>query len=354
MSLKIGSVELFMGPRQAGAPDDLEKVIVDFISGAGRRLDIAVQELDSRPIADAIIAARQRKVTVRLVLEGDYLSSSRWRADPYASGGSHEPNREIHSAMLRTAINVKSDFNTKIFHQKFIVRDYDTVLTGSTNFTHTGVTGNLNHLVVIEDSDIAKIYSREFREIMQGHFGKLNEGHDAKPPEKTISGIPTKVLFAPDHSPEMEIMKQMLKARRRIDFAVFTFSQSSGIDDAMLSAAGGGIKIKGAVDGLSSNSSWAATHQLVGAPNISLFNVPKQATVNKLHHKLMVIDERVVIVGSFNYTGPANRLNDENIIILGNLRDDVSPSSKNSQERLGKYALDEIERISRQFGRLIT
>ena len=36
----------------------------------------------------------------------------------------------------------------------------------------------------------------------------------------------------------------------------------------------------------------------------------------------MVIDERVVIGGSFNYTGPANRLNDENIFVLGDLEDD--------------------------------
>ena len=42
-----------------------------------------------------------------------------------------------------------------------------------------------------------------------------------------------KPLFAPRHGPEMEIMKQMLKASESIDFAMFTFAQSSGIDDAM-------------------------------------------------------------------------------------------------------------------------
>jgi hypothetical protein len=31
----------------------------------------------------------------------------------------------------------------------------------------------------------------------------------------------------------MEIMKQMLKAKTSIDFAMFTFAQSSGIDDTM-------------------------------------------------------------------------------------------------------------------------
>lgn len=35
----------------------------------------------------------------------------------------------------------------------------------------------------------------------------------------------------------------------------------------------------------------------------------------------MVLDQRVVIAGSFNYTGPATKLNDEKIIILGHLEE---------------------------------
>ena len=31
----------------------------------------------------------------------------------------------------------------------------------------------------------------------------------------------------------------------------------------------------------------------------------------------MVIDERIVVAGSFNYTEPANDYNDENIFVLG-------------------------------------
>jgi phosphatidylserine/phosphatidylglycerophosphate/cardiolipin synthase-like enzyme len=31
----------------------------------------------------------------------------------------------------------------------------------------------------------------------------------------------------------------------------------------------------------------------------------------------MVIDDAVVVAGSFNYTGPANEYNDENIFVIG-------------------------------------
>ena len=39
--------------------------------------------------------------------------------------------------------------------------------------------------------------------------------------------------------------------------------------------------------------------------------------LRKLHHKLMVIDETIVVAGSFNYTQPANDYNDENLFVLG-------------------------------------
>ena len=54
--------------------------------------------------------------------------------------GEHEPNRILHDAILRAKIKVNSDYNPKIFHQKFIVCEMvNLVLTGSTNFTNTGV-----------------------------------------------------------------------------------------------------------------------------------------------------------------------------------------------------------------------
>ena len=120
MASKVGDIELYMGPQEVGGPDDLRKAIVDFIDGATKRLDIAVQELESMEIAQAVIRARQRKVVVRLVLEGDYLSVRRAVPNPFGSRGTNELNRLIHDDILRSNINVKSDFNSSIFHQKFL------------------------------------------------------------------------------------------------------------------------------------------------------------------------------------------------------------------------------------------
>ena len=240
MAIKVGKVELHVGPRRISSTlDNLEEVIVEFIDGAKKRLEIAVQELENRAIAQALVKARQRKVLVKLVVEQDYLRASPPFSDPWTpSGKRNEENRLIHDAVLRANIDVKSDYNSKIFHQKFIIRDRTSLLTGSTNFTATGTESNLNHVVIVHDEKVAKIYAKEFREIQRGHFGKLSEGHDPAPLDVTVSDVPIRVLFAPDHSPEMEIMKQMMKARKRIDFAIFTFARSSGLDDTMMDTRG--------------------------------------------------------------------------------------------------------------------
>lgn len=351
MSVKAANdqIEIYMGPQELGAPDNLKDTIVNFIGGATKTLDIAVQEVDCRDIADALIAARKKNVRVRIVLEADYLIAKKRQSAPWTPGGSHEPNREIHNALLRSKAWVRSDFNPDIFHQKFIIRDRSSVLTGSTNFTDTGVTKNLNHLVIVHDDRVVKAYQREFNDIRKGRFGKQGQT-PAKPPEILIHGVRVKPLFAPDHNPEMEIMKQMAKAQKSIDFAIFTFSKSSGIDDQMKKVGQAGIKIRGAMDGGMANQSWAASHSLIGAQNISLWRVDKTAKLGKLHHKLMVLDGRVVVIGSFNYTGPANVTNDENIMIIGDL-ECPDPTITAEEEKIGACALKEIDRIREDHGK---
>jgi hypothetical protein len=161
-----GKIEAYVGPPGLGAADDLEAVIVEFIGGARERLDIAVQELDSEVIARAILAASWRGVRVTLFLEQDYLRSVLKRdSDGVPLAPKPKPgetpadalervqwladetdlaeNRRILGALLRSDVEVRGDFNPKIFHQKFIVRDYrgnaqptSALLAGSANFTH--------------------------------------------------------------------------------------------------------------------------------------------------------------------------------------------------------------------------
>lgn len=351
MAIKVGDIQLFMGSKELNAPDNLLQVVVDYIDNAKKKLLIAIQEIDNREITEAIIRAKKRDVIVKIVVEGDYLKEKKVIYDSFKLIGENEANRVLQNALLRTSIDVRSDYNEGIFHQKFIVRDSKAILTGSTNFTDTDTSVNLNNILIIDNSDIAKQFENEYKEIQQGHFGKLNEGHDEKPAEVEVSKIRIKTLFAPDHNPEMEIMKQIAKAKNRVDFAIFTFAQSSGIDDQLVFAKKANIKINGALFSSQANQKWASTKILSDA-GITFSIVPgekaKGSRLRKLHHKIMVIDEQLVITGSFNYTGAANKLNDENIIVIGDL-DSIDEESIVNQKKIAKFVLSEIERIIRDF-----
>ncbi|MGH3483195.1 MAG: phospholipase D-like domain-containing protein [Nocardioidaceae bacterium] len=359
MGVSVGGLDLYTGPKTLGATDDLDAVIREFIGEAKHSLDLAVQEVDSRSIADSVLAARKRGVRVRLILEGDYLVEERPETDPWAAVGEFEENRVIYAAMLRAGIRVVTDLNPEIFHQKFAVRDAGqstaALLTGSTNFTRTdtgtnpiasGIDGgnNLNHVVVLHGQSAAGQYLAEFERMWTGTFGELHERHEAQPREFRLGGIRIKPLFAPRHGPEMEIMKQMLKASDRIDFAMYTFAQSSGIDDTMIRLAGGGLSIRGVLDRTQGGQEWAATEPLKDS-GVALFVNASGNGVRKVHHKLMVLDRRVTIVGSFNYTAPATTLNDENIIVLGDLGEPTTGAAETAQRHIAAHALAEIDRI---------
>jgi phosphatidylserine/phosphatidylglycerophosphate/cardiolipin synthase-like enzyme len=380
-----GKIEAFVGPQELGAADNLETVIVKFIDEAEHRLYIAVQELDSREIAKAIIRARWRKVVVRMVLEQDYLMDEKvpraevhplegeseadaiervqWTEPAGTPDGVYRDNRIILSALLRNNVDVRSDYNPTIFHQKFIIRDYypedqktskrnknAALLTGSTNFTYTDTHLNLNHVIIFYDPRITADYSVEFQQIWSGTFGVMRDRHRPEPDIYLLNGVPVKVLFAPDHTPELEIMKQMMKSINRIDFAIFTFSGSSGVDDALTLAHRAGREINGVLDPGQGNQKWSATKWLL-EEGIKLYYPNKRgefAQFRKLHHKLMVIDRAIVVSGSMNYTDKANLVNDENIFVLGSPYPELKDVGKVDAERcaaLADFFRAEIDRI---------
>jgi phosphatidylserine/phosphatidylglycerophosphate/cardiolipin synthase-like enzyme len=367
-----GKIDAYVGPKELGAADDLEAAIVDFIAGADSSLDIAVQELESEPIAQAVLDARWRGVSVRMFLEQDYLLSSKLPSARPKAGEDEaaaiaraqwtearrpadlKTNRDIFGALLRSNVDVKADYNPDIFHQKFAIRDYRgkssekaALLTGSANWTTTDTHKNFNHVIVFHDYRICREYEREFTEIRTGSFGRRQHGE--VPTAVSLDGIPVKILFAPDHTPELEIIKQMLKSEKRVDFAIFTFSGSSGIDDAMIMLQAAKRRVRGVLDPSQGRQSWAATPWLHDK-KVEVYFPKAQPGFGKLHHKLMVIDEAIVVAGSLNYTAPANEYNDENIFVLGSPYPDLpkregGPVDPDACSALANYFRAEIDRI---------
>ena len=174
-------------------------------------------------------------------------------------------------------------------------------------------------------------------------FGRDVAGRNDHPAEVDLDGVRFKVCFAPDHNPEMELAKQINKARKEIDFAIFTFSKSSALDEALIMARRAKVKVKGAMDGMQANQDWAPTQDLLNA-GCKLRQVRKGGKVNKMHHKMMVVDDRALVIGSMNYTGPANKVNDENIVVIS------SADASGAALPLIEGARAEIRRIYKDHG----
>ena len=265
-----GAIDCFCGPDDLGGPDDLEAAIVAFIGATEKSLDIAVQELDSFAIAEAVIRKRLDGASVRILLNRSYLTDDDKLAQPLTTiaelagdDSERRVNRDVFSALCRVGVQVRIDLNPddKIFHHKFALRDLrvgddgrvraqgtPALLTGSANFTDTDCHANLNNLVAFRHRGVLGDFAQEFREAWGGEFGR---GRLGKPPKThDLGGVPVKILFAPDHGPEAEVVKQMLKCPKggEIGFAMFTFMGSSAIDDAMIVLAGAERTVRGVLD----------------------------------------------------------------------------------------------------------
>jgi phosphatidylserine/phosphatidylglycerophosphate/cardiolipin synthase-like enzyme len=362
----------YCGPEELGAPDDLEATIIEFIAGTTKTLDIAVQEIDSLPIAEAIAAKKREGKSIRVLLNRSYLqdeTDSRHRPDAAlttvaqlsADESERKVNRDVFAALCRCGVEVRIDLNpdNKIFHHKFALRDVrldkngsarrgdqPALLTGSANFTETDGHRNLNHLFVFESRGIEEDFGQEFREAWAGEFGR---GRLGDPPRThDVGGIPVKVLFAPDHGPEAEVVKQMLKCPKggTIDFAMFTFMGSSAIDDVMIVLAGAGRKVRGVLDRSQAAMPTAASH-LLDEGGVEVLIPRRDSGVRKLHHKLAVIDGSTVIGGSFNYSEPATLYNDEALLVLGSPYPESEGVEVDASEckKLTEFFAAEIDRM---------
>lgn len=134
------------------APDDaITDDIVERINNAQQRIDMLAFAFTADPIADALIAARDRGVAVRGVMESRNVKGT----------GSE------FAKMRDAAIDFQADGNCYIMHNKVVIIDGQTVITGSFNFTRAAQEANDENVLIIEDSSLAGRYTEEFERIYQ-------------------------------------------------------------------------------------------------------------------------------------------------------------------------------------------
>src|SRR5215216_2114324 len=138
----------------------IEGRLIEKINAAQTSIHIASFEFDLTPVADALIAAKQRGVDVRWVTD-----------DEHGLEADEEPDHGQFAILQNAGIEVRSDSRSALMHNKFWIFDGQLVWTGSTNITVNGVFKQDNNTVVIRSPELAAIYEREFQEMWDGQFG---------------------------------------------------------------------------------------------------------------------------------------------------------------------------------------
>ena len=364
--------------------DDLEAIIIQEIATAKFSIDLAVQELNLPRVARALAEKHLAGVEVRVILDNSY-SRSLAKLSPTEISSLNKRDRQKYerhfqlidldrngqlstvevaqrdaiSILERAGINIIDDTadgskGSGLMHHKFMVIDRQTVVTGSANFTLSGLVGdinnpaskgNVNHLLVVNNTQAADLFTEEFN-YMWGNsaLGITSKFGLAKPRRmpKTISWENNSVTiqFAPTSTQQSWslstnglIANTISKATKSIDLALFVFSEQK-LADILQTKKRSGVAIRGVFDagfayryysevldmlGLSlyfrcrvedHNNPWVNSLDTVGIARLNYGD--------KLHHKFTVIDNKTTISGSQNWSRAANRINDEVVIVINN------------------------------------
>jgi phosphatidylserine/phosphatidylglycerophosphate/cardiolipin synthase-like enzyme len=182
------------------------------------------------------------------------------------------------------------------------------------NFTITDGYRNHNNLLRLRSSQAAQNYTVEFEEMFEDDLFGQDVRADTPYPSFEQDGTQMEALFSPDDGTAERLAELISGARQSIDFLAFSFT-SEDLADAILERAALGVEVKGVMDESQVRSN---TNTQYDAFRRAGLDVRLDANPDKMHHKVFIIDNQIVVTGSYNFSNSAETRNDENTLILYN------------------------------------
>jgi phosphatidylserine/phosphatidylglycerophosphate/cardiolipin synthase-like enzyme len=138
------------------------ETVVDALNKARATVLVQAYSFTSAPIAKALVDAHKRGVGVKVLLDKSQRTEKYSSADFVAHAG------------IPTSIDARH----AIAHNKIMVIDGATVITGSFNFTKAAEENNAENLLVIQDAALARKYADNWQvhaEHSESYSGKGSE-----------------------------------------------------------------------------------------------------------------------------------------------------------------------------------
>lgn len=278
----------------------MELALLSRLDTAGSTIDVAFYGFDRQSLADALIAAHNRGVQVRIV------------GDDEAAAGEYAAYYDL---ITNAGIPVVLDTQSYIEHNKFAVFDGQVVWTGSTNWTDSCLTYNANNSVVITSTHLAEAYTTEFAEMFAGHFH--NQKQDNTTHTFLFDGGYLESYFSPTDSVQAAVLDVLANAQESIYFVHFYWTDDL-MGSQVVTKTLSGVDVSGVWDAVGARNAYSENDKLCAA------GVPLKVEIfgGKAHDKFAVIDVNganpIVITGSFNWTASGDEQNDENTLIIYN------------------------------------
>jgi phosphatidylserine/phosphatidylglycerophosphate/cardiolipin synthase-like enzyme len=297
--------------------------LVDFIGGARETLEIALYDVrlpgevgDS--VAGALKEAAARDVDVRLVYNLD-----RYRPLPVPPPPSTRP--ELIEALPFPTRDIPGE--PDLMHHKYVVRDAESVWTGTANWTLDSWQRQENAVVVVEAPEIAAAYRRNFEELWERRNVEKSGYDDPRP--VSVGGATVRAWFCPGRGRALthRIAAAFDRARRiRVASPVITSGPVLGTLAQVVSD--GQADVAGVVDATqieqvlaqwdeNGNSEWK--YPLLARVVSDGRFTGKRSTPYRpdalhdyMHAKIAVADD-IVFVGSFNLSR-SGEMNAENVL----------------------------------------
>jgi len=263
----------------------VDNQIINDIANASSSIDMAMYYLTNRHITKALISAHHRGVKVRVVTDDKKIKAPRYRE------------------LIRANIEVISDFNPKaLMHNKILIIDKHIVWIGSGNFTVYAFYRNHDNFLRIDEKGVAHYYEEKFIKLFN---------NDTTPMEPYLSKD-VEIYFAPDSDIEKRLLARIHHAKHSIYFLAYAFTNKN-IAQALADAHYRGVVVKGVFDKAQDRYQKYSRYRWLKSKGLS---VKYDQNRYKLHDKIIIIDESVVVTGSYNFTLKANRTNAENIMVI--------------------------------------
>jgi phosphatidylserine/phosphatidylglycerophosphate/cardiolipin synthase-like enzyme len=330
----------FAAPNVANGLDDFVARLLPHINNAQRSIDAALYNLSGTPgstIANALVAARNRGVKVRVICEYDNHTSS-----GFLTLGSQG------IAIINDRFDTQNG-GTGLMHNKFFVFDgrggapeSTWVWTGSWNPTDPGTNDDYQNVIEFQDQALARVYTLEIDEMWgsstdtpvasASRFGARKL--DDTPHRFAIAGRAVECYFSPSDGANSHILSTINAAQHSIGFELLTITRSD-LASALIAKKNAGVAVRGDVDD-DTDSGTQVPALVTAGVDVHL----KSNTSGLLHHKYMITDaesdhwDATTLTGSHNWSSAAENSNNENTVIVH----DFDVTNRYLQEFAARYA----------------